>query len=348
MKIIKNTMCLVLCLVMLVSSSSLVFANDTPSSWAQDQVNAAISANLVPQNLQSNYTQAITRAEFSALAVRLYETVRGEITGRVSFADTNDINVQKMAYLEVINGVGSNNFDPNGVLTREQAAVMLTRLATAMWHPFPLVSPRQTAPFADMENIASWAVEGVTRAHAAGIISGVGSNNFAPNLPYTREQSIVTMLRMFDMVNANNAQLSYTPGDTQAPPGIEHEPAYEVGRVIIIASGTEYEPYAHFAHGTTRYMSVSGMPFMLEVVARQLQEIQHTSDFQVIIEGEHASSVSFSLYDENFDAIYEGKDSFVLPTETGVFLLNVSIRWSNIEADPEAATLMAYIFKIRV
>ena len=344
MKIIKSAIFLVLCLAMLVSGG-MAMTLAPPSQWAQEDINAAITANLVPQNLQSNYTQAITRAEFSALAVRLYETVRGEITGRVSFADTSDINVQKMAYLQVVNGVGNNRFDPTGTLTRQQAAVMLMRLAAAMGHSFP--SPRQAASFADMENVAPWAVEGVARVHAVGIMSGVGNNNFAPHLPYTREQSIVTMLRMLEMISTNNA-LSHAPGDLQESPGFAHVPSYEVGRVVIIINGAAHEPYAHFAHGTTRYMSVSGLPFSLEAVTRQLQEIQLNDSFQIIIEGDYASAVSFSLYDAHFNAIYEGMDSFVLPAEAGVFLLSIGVRWSNVEVDPDAATMMVYVFKISI
>lgn len=101
------------------------FASDTPSSWAAEQVSAAIAENLVPQNLRSSYTQATTRAEFAGLAVALYENVIGDITGRVSFHDTNDVSVQKAAYIGVVNGVGDNSFAPNDMLTREQAATML-------------------------------------------------------------------------------------------------------------------------------------------------------------------------------------------------------------------------------
>jgi hypothetical protein len=32
-------------------------------------------------------------------------------------------------------------------------------------------------------------------------MGGIGNNVFAPKDPYTREQSIVTMIRLFDMVN---------------------------------------------------------------------------------------------------------------------------------------------------
>ena len=169
---------------------------DWPSEWAVEQVNAAIAAGLVPQNLQSNYTAATTRAEFAALAVRLYENQRGEIRGRVTFADTNDVNVQKAAYIGVVLGVGNNRFAPNETLTREQAAVMLARLADAIGRPLPNNAPT----FVDNHLIADWALAATGRVQAVGIMGGVGNNRFAPQDTYTREQSIVTIMRLFDFV----------------------------------------------------------------------------------------------------------------------------------------------------
>jgi len=171
-------------------------ADDAPSSWAVEHVERAVELDLVPANLNSAFTQSTTRAEFAALAVALYENVVGEITGRVSFVDTDDVNVEKMAYLGVVGGVGDNRFDPDSNLTREQAAVLVARLAEAIGEPFPDEEPT----FADNAEISAWAVEGVGQAQAAGIMGGVGDNRFAPLDPYTREQSIITMLRLFDMV----------------------------------------------------------------------------------------------------------------------------------------------------
>jgi len=172
-------------------------ALEQPSSWAIDQVSTAIAAGLVPQNLQSRYTQATTRAEFAALAVALYEIATGaEITGRMQFNDTNDINVQKMGYLGVVTGVGGGNFAPNSTLTREQAAVMLARLADIVGQPLT----QQAATFADNAQISSWAVDSVGQIQAAGIMGGVGNNQFAPSGDYTREQSIVTILRLFELL----------------------------------------------------------------------------------------------------------------------------------------------------
>lgn len=56
-----------------------------------------------------------------------YERFTGEeITERKTFDDTNDVNVEKMAAVGVVDGVGNNRFTPDELLTREQAAVMLS------------------------------------------------------------------------------------------------------------------------------------------------------------------------------------------------------------------------------
>ena len=162
------------------------------SDWAVSYVSRAIGLGIVPLRLQSSYNQAITRAEFAALATALYESLFGEIQGRVSFSDTNDVNVEKMAYLEVLFGVGGNRFAPNDSLTREQAAVILARLANVMGNPLP----RHTPTFADNASISSWALENVGQLQRSGIMGGVPGNRFAPQDQYTREQSIVTILRL--------------------------------------------------------------------------------------------------------------------------------------------------------
>ena len=168
-----------------------------PSSWAIDQVAEAVRLYLVPYNLQSNYTQTATRKEFCALAVELYEKVTGEeITERATFSDTTDIYVQMMAGIGVINGVGNGKFDPDGELTREQAATILVRLADAMGKPLP----EGTASFADNASIASWAIDAVGRAKAGGIMDGTGNNTFSPQGAYTREQSILTVMRLYEMM----------------------------------------------------------------------------------------------------------------------------------------------------
>ena len=172
-------------------------ASDEPSGWAAEDVQRAVESGIVPENLQSAYTQATTRAEFCALAVGLYESVMGEeITERATFTDTDDINVQKMAGLGVVNGMGEGKFEPNSALTREQAATLLSRLAAAMDKPFEASAPT----FADNGSVSDWASAAVGEMQLSGVMGGVGDNKFDPKGSYTREQSIITMLRTLDIV----------------------------------------------------------------------------------------------------------------------------------------------------
>ncbi len=170
-------------------------SQNPPSSWAADAVTSAAELGLIPYALRSGYPTPITRADFCALAVKVIEDIQGEkIAERVTFADTADINVEKAAAMGVVSGVGNNRFDPNGKLTREQAAVMLAALAKAVGKPLP----EKTATFADNEKISSWAAVQVGQIQAAGIMGGVGNNTFAPKDPYTREQSIITIMKLYN------------------------------------------------------------------------------------------------------------------------------------------------------
>ena len=164
---------------------------------ARDGINEAYQLGLIPDALQAEYKQATTRAEFCALAVALYETVTGtEIAGREYFSDTDDVNVQKAASIKVVNGMGDGAFAPDNTLTREQAATMLSRLADAIGKPLT----QQEAAFNDNADISPWAFDAVGQMQATGIMGGVGDNTFAPKSDYTREQSIITILRLYNVV----------------------------------------------------------------------------------------------------------------------------------------------------
>ena len=169
---------------------------EQPSDWAVPYVEQAKAAGIIPEELQGAYTAPITRAEYCALATALYESIKGEITDRKTFVDTTDVNVEKMAAVGVVDGVGENKFEPDNRLTREQAATMMARLAKAMDKPIPAAA----ASFADSSTVSSWAIEAVGQMEQSGIMNGTGNNCFSPAEDYTREQSITTMVRMMEYV----------------------------------------------------------------------------------------------------------------------------------------------------
>lgn len=185
-----------------------IYEVEWPSFWAHAEVMDAILFDLVPADLQCKYTQAATRAEYCALATCLYEAVTGgpiELTDEdvLPFTDvTEDDNIAKMYKVGVVNGVGENRFAPNNQLTREQAATMLSRLAEALGQPLPAAQPA----FADNDKIFAYAYAAVGQVQAAGIMEGKENNLFDPKGSYTREQSILTMDRLFNMVFWDNAE----------------------------------------------------------------------------------------------------------------------------------------------
>lgn len=166
----------------------------TVSNWSKDIVTEAIDANIVPKaSLGIDYTKAITRAQFCAIATQLYETVTGKtLTASGSFDDTNDTNVLKMASIGVINGYGNGKFGPNDKLTREQSAVILDRLATALGKPMTAGNPKFTDTSAD------WSKAGIANCYGSGVMLGTSDTTFSPKANYTIEQSIVTMVRLME------------------------------------------------------------------------------------------------------------------------------------------------------
>ena len=170
-----------------------------PAGWAKVFVDRAIAEGLLPAELQSAYDQPITRREFCLLSDALYTKVKGgaaPIDATVTFTDTTDPAILRMASAKVVNGVGNELFDPNGQLTREQAATMLSRLAAALGKPLTDSAPT----FDDNGSVASWASAAVGQMQLSGIMSGTGNNQFSPQQSYTREQSVVTIVRMCELL----------------------------------------------------------------------------------------------------------------------------------------------------
>jgi diketogulonate reductase-like aldo/keto reductase/flavodoxin len=150
----------------------------------------------------------------------VYEKAAGaEITQLRDFTDTTDISVRKIGGLGIVQGVGNGAFNPEGEIARQEAAVILANLMSALGKPLPESEPS----FADRALIDSWALAAVGQMQSSGIMAGTGSNNFSPKGEagkYTREQSIATLLRVWDMLGADEPQDLSTP-----QPGQPDDPA---------------------------------------------------------------------------------------------------------------------------
>ena len=168
------------------------------SDWAKEQVSKAAETGLVPDSLGSDYRVSVTRAQFAATAVKLYEAMSGQkapAAGESPFTDTSDPAVIQAQALGIVSGVGDGKFAADALVTREQAAAMLSRVYTKLGGNIPEVAD---TTFADNGKVSGWAKDAVAFMADKGIVSGVGNNSFDPLGNASIEQALVIALRMFD------------------------------------------------------------------------------------------------------------------------------------------------------
>ena len=205
----------------LMMSVPITLSGATASEWAVAELERAEELGLIPDCLEgADLTADITRAEFAAVAVKVYEALSGTPAIPIvnnPFTDCNDVEVLKAYNIGAVNGTSATTYDPDALLNREQAATMLTRvfkkvtlagwtLPTDSQFTLPYTKP---AAFADDKDISDWAKDSVYFMAANGIINGVGNNKFAPKnvtteeeangyANATREQALIIAVRMVE------------------------------------------------------------------------------------------------------------------------------------------------------
>lgn len=159
--------------------------------------------------LDRNYQAATTRAEFCRAAVKFIEKYYNKTYPTIltergltiqQFSDTSDPIIGAAAALGITQGTGDNKFSPNLDLTREQAATMLNRVLIMlnMEKNYPDVS------WTDLNAISDWAKQSINNIYALGVMNGTSATSliFSPKSPYTHEQSIATLLRLWKAINS--------------------------------------------------------------------------------------------------------------------------------------------------
>lgn len=174
------------------------------SSWSAADINKAKNLSILTPDRSSNYQDPITRAEFCELLTNMLVKKTGKpieqlikekgIEIRSPFSDTEYKYVDYMYKLGIVNGTSASTFSPLDKITREQAATMLANAAEILGSDITTASRNMNA-FENM--ISPWARNGVGFVIENGIMSGTG-NGFDPQGYYTKEQAIITMVRMFD------------------------------------------------------------------------------------------------------------------------------------------------------
>jgi len=192
-----------------------VLATEKIASQARivfDDVECHWGLEAIQHSYENNYFGGISLTKFGpdvAVSRAMLVTLLGRkegvntqnyLTG-AAFTDVKNGNYYT-PYIEwakengIVKGNGSNNFNPNARVTREEAAVIINNYAD-----FANCDPSENVPdekFADHSSISPWAVSSVMRLKNTKIISGKLNNNFEPKGYITRAE-FATIIKNFDL-----------------------------------------------------------------------------------------------------------------------------------------------------
>ncbi|NQX63329.1 S-layer homology domain-containing protein [Paenibacillus qinlingensis] len=176
--------------------------DDVAKHWAKDAVNSMGSRMIIEGagNGLFNPDKDITRAEFASILVRGLGLKPSDGASPFSDVKAQDwySNAVSTAYgYGLVAGFEDGSFRPNDNVTREQAMVMMAK-AMQITELTSKTSGVETilAQFADVNQLSSWAREGVVDCIGAQLVSGRNSDMLAPKANMTRAEvaSIVQRL----------------------------------------------------------------------------------------------------------------------------------------------------------
>ncbi|MGI6751135.1 MAG: S-layer homology domain-containing protein [Anaerovoracaceae bacterium] len=176
--------------------------SDIENHRSQNAVGALAERGII-NGTSDNYFNpdgTMKRSEFAAISVRALGLLpnQGKVFNDVLKNSWYESYVGTAYLYGIVKGVGDNRFNPDGTITREEAAVMVTRAADLCGIQVAMGEEevRNTlASFTDYMNISKWAMEAVAFSYREKIFSHEGFN-IDPGRSITRSEVAEMFYRM--------------------------------------------------------------------------------------------------------------------------------------------------------
>ncbi|WP_239421950.1 S-layer homology domain-containing protein [Bacillus sp. CGMCC 1.16541] len=177
--------------------------NDVPAGyeWAkpyiQELVDQEVTTGVTPTEFQPG--KSVTRAQFVTMigrALKVEAAASNETFKDVKQGEYYTPYVLKAAEMGLVKG-DDGFFKPNAPITREQMALIITRLYD---HQKVEVPTGDYKAFKDYDKISPYAREAIGALKALNIISGKANGTFAPRERLTRAQSAKVLVESLQHV----------------------------------------------------------------------------------------------------------------------------------------------------
>ena len=230
------------------------------AAWADREVGIADYLGLMPYRVDDYFSEPVLRGDYAALIYRyllvltdLTEIQLQEAVDMISFTDSDDVAVSVCAGLGILGGYSDGSFRPDEPVTRQVAAVILSRTATIVG----AMGIGHEMHFTDISGL--WGEEAIRHLSTLfdpftgnHVMGSTGNNAFSPNNTLSRLQAVLTTVRMTGVsvgTFASGLGLSGLheppPPEPPPPPVVDNVNGVRVGLYINDNPQTA-EPYKPF------------------------------------------------------------------------------------------------------
>ncbi len=188
---------------------------DVANHWAKPYITTAIEKKLVSGYDDGTFrpNATVSRAEFSHM---LNAVLGNNATAAISFSDVKTSSwyynaVQKAVAAGYAAGYDNGTFKPTASITRQEAAVMLSRIVPTYGKGASL------AKYKDASSVSSWATDAMARAVGKGYITGTGTDTnvkLDPSGKLTRAQAVVIVCKLMEKENIVKTTPTVTGSET--------------------------------------------------------------------------------------------------------------------------------------
>ncbi len=203
---LKRYCCAALAAATMTAALPAASALNNISDWAQGEVERAQTAGLIPETFAALSAGGdITRAEFCAVAVRLYESSTGKTAPQPEkqpFSDCQDKQVAAANALGLVSGKGNGTFAPNSPVTRQEMCVMLGNVRRVLADGGEVSLNGALDLYQDKYAVDDWAAKDMAYMAGHGVITGAaqqdGAMKLLPQATASREQSLMMAVRFLE------------------------------------------------------------------------------------------------------------------------------------------------------
>ena len=178
--------------------SAVSFADVTKDMWMYEYVSELSTKGIVSGYEDGSFRpeKTITREEFVKLICEA-----AEIDSEAAQSGFADVEASRWSYkyisaavsAGIVNGISENSFAPSQNITRQDAAVMISRVLGDK-------KAENSKTFADAQSISDYALNAVELLSSLGILTGDDRGNFRPADSLTRAETCALVSRLIKLL----------------------------------------------------------------------------------------------------------------------------------------------------